>query len=168
MKNTFTARTVLTALAYGFAGSSKFDASNLLHVGLTSDDIATERTLIPEGEHRFVVGKPKIEDGEKEGKIWVKLTLPMSLDEPSILAELNVKELKTSYTFFLDLTEDNLIATGPNKNIRLGQLFAACGLEGDDVSISQVEGKQVIGSVKQRMSDRGNAYDEIAGLAAVE
>ena len=84
-----------------------------------------------------------------------------------MLQELNVAELKTTYSFFLDITEDGMIATGPNKNIRLGQLFAACGLEGDDVAISQVEGRQVVGSVKQRMSDRGNAYEEVAGLAAV-
>lgn len=166
MKNTTIARSILSAIAYGFAGS-KFDPSNLLNIGLATADIPSERTLIPEGEHRFIVGKPKVDSGEKDGKTWVKLNFPVSLDEPAVLQELNVAELKTTYSFFLDVTEDGLIATGPNKNIRLGQLFAACGLDGDDVSISQVEGRQVIGSVKQRMSDRGNQYDEITGLAAV-
>lgn len=166
MKNTTIARSILAAIAYGFAGS-KFDPSNLLNIGLSTADIPSERTLIPEGEHRFIVGKPKMDNGEKDGKPWFKLNFPMSLDEPSVLQDLNVAELKTTYSFFLDVTEDGMIATGPNKNIRLGQLFAACGLDGDDVSISQVEGRQVIGSVKQRMSDRGNQYDEIAGLAAV-
>lgn len=154
------------AIAFGFAGS-KFDPSNLLNVGLSTDEIPSERTLIPEGEHRFVIGKPKVESGEKDGKTWVRVNFPMSLDDSAVLAELNVKELKTTYGFFLDITDDGMIATGPNKNIRLGQMFAAAELEGDDVAISQLEGKQVIGSVKQRMSDRGNAYDEIVGLAAV-
>jgi hypothetical protein len=171
MKTTTIARSLQSAftfaVAYGFAGS-KFDPSNLLNVGLSTEEIPSERTLIPEGEQRFVVGKPKIESGEKDGKVWVKINFPMSLDEAGVLDELNVKELRTTYGFFLDLTDDGMIATGPNKNIRLGQMFQATGLEGEDVSINQVEGRQVIGSVKHRMSDRGNQYDEIVGLASVE
>lgn len=158
---------ILTAAIFGFAGS-KFDPSNLLNTGLSTDEIPAERTLIPEGEQRFIVGKPKVESGEKDGKVWAKVNLPLILDEPAVLQDLNVAELRSSYSFFLDLTEENMIATGPNKNIRLGQLFQAVGLEGDDITINQVEGRQVIGNVKHRMSDRGVQYDEIAALAAIE
>ena len=163
-----TSKTALIVALSGVAGS-KFDASNLLHVGLSTEEIATERTLIPEGEQRFTIGKPRLESGDKDGKVWVKVMLPLSLAEPAVLAELNVKELRSSYTFFVDLTEDGQLATGPNQNIRLGQAYLAAGLEGDDVSMSQLEGRTILGNVKHSMSQKSSAlYDEVVALAPIE
>ncbi|QGH73600.1 MAG: hypothetical protein [Siphoviridae sp. ct7UA22] len=156
------------SLAYGHAGS-KFDPTNLLHTGLNTEEIPTERTLTPEGEHRFVIGKPRIESGEKDGKTWVKVNLPLDLDDAGILAELGVARLQSSYSFFLDLTDDNQIATGPNKNVKLGQTYQAAGLTGDEVTIAELEGRQVIGAVRHRLSEKSQTtYDEVTSLAAVE
>ena len=147
---------------------SKFDPSNLLHVGLSTNDIPTERVLTPEGEHRFVVKKVRIDSGDKDGKTWAKVNLLVALDDQAVLSELGVKELGTSYSFFLDLTEEGMIATGPNQNVRLGQMYQAAGLEGDEVSLSQLEGRQFIGAVRHRIAEKsGTTFDEITAVTAL-
>lgn len=167
---TFKKSVLLLALtnAFSVAAVSKFDPTALLHVELNTEEIPTERTNIPEGEHRYVIGKPKFDSGEKDGKPWARLILPLKLDEPSVLAELELEAISASYSFFIDLNEQGGIAVGPNLNVKLGQLYEACQLAGDSVTIAQVEGKQVIGKTYIKTGTSGNEYNEIGALASID
>lgn len=154
----------ITALS--FAG--KFDAQSLLAVELNTEELDIERTLVPEGDIEYRIGKPKISDGEKDGKVWARVSLPLEVADPAILSELGVEKLGTRIEFFLDLDENNMLAKGPNMNINLGRAFDAAGLRGDEASIMMLEGKRVIGATRIKKAESGAEYNEVNRLAKIE
>lgn len=175
LNKTLLARAVMMTLASGSfavagAGGSKFDASSLLNTGISTEDISAERVLIPEGDWKFRVGTPDISSGtDDKGKNWAKVTIPLTLTDREALEATGAKELRSRYTFFLDLTEEGGLATGVNMNTRLAGLFAACGLEGDEVSISETEGKEVYGKVVNKVNQTsGTPFDEVTNLAYID
>jgi hypothetical protein len=152
------------ALTAGLA----FDANSILAVEMDTSELELERTLIPEGEHQYRIGKPKINSGEKDGKPWAQLSLPLECVDSEVLSELGVEKISSRTQFFLDLDEDGRLAKGTNANINLAKAFQAAGLYGGEATIMQMEGKVVIGKTKQRTSDAGVAYNEVTSLAAVD
>jgi hypothetical protein len=155
-------RTLLMTAISGFA----FDAASLLSVELDTSEFDVERVLIPEGDVEYRIGKPKISSGEKEGRAWAQITLPLECTDVAVLQELNVEKISTRTQFFLDLDENNRLAKGTNLNINLGRAFEAAGLHGESASIAQLEGKIVIGATKQKRADSGVSYNEVVRLAA--
>lgn len=153
------------ALMTGFGA---FDANALLMAEVQTEDFATSRTLIPEGEPIFKIGKPKINSGEKDGKTWARLTLPLDCVDKEVLSELGVEKIGARYEFFLDLTENGTLASGVNQNVALGQAFEAAGLYGGEAAISQFEGRTVRGRVKIKVGDSGNQYNEVSKIIAVD
>lgn len=152
------------ALAFG-----AFDANSLLMVELSTAEFDTERTLIGEGEFQYKIGKPKINGGDKDGKNWARLTLPLELVDQNELARIGVDKIGARYETFLDLTEENALAQGPNLNINLGRAFEAVGLRGSDATIGQLEGHVIIGRTKVKKSDQsGVEYNEVTHITAVE
>lgn len=175
LNNTLLAHVVFSALAGSFttagAGGSKFDASSLLNVGVSTEDISADRVLIPEGDWKFKIGKPDVTSGtdEKTSKNWAKVTIPLTLVDREALEQTGAKELRSRYSFFLDLTEEGGLAVGINMNTRLAGLFAACGLEGDEVTISETEGKEVYGKVVNKVNQTsGTPFDEVTNLAYID
>lgn len=158
-------RSIAIVLMTGFGS---FDANSLLLAEVQTDVFATERTLIPEGDVAYKIGKPKISSGEKDGKAWARLTLPLECIDKAVLADLGVDKISTRREFFLDLTENNTLASGTNQNVELGRTFEAAGLYGESASLAQLEGRSVIGKTVQRTSDAGNSYNEVTKLAAFE
>jgi len=144
------------------AGFGAFDANALLNVELATEDFATARTLIGEGEFMYKTGKPKIQSGEKEGKPWARLSLPLELADQNELSRIGVEKIGARYETFLDLDENNMLATGVNQNINLGLLFAAAGLYGGDATIAQLEGRNVIGLTKVAKGDSGVEYNTVS------
>lgn len=165
MKQSFAARSIRIALAAGFGS---FDASSLLLAEVQTEDFATSRTLIPEGEPMYKIGKPKITSGEKDGKTWARLTLPLDCIDQSVLSELGVEKIGARYEFFLDLNENGTLASGINQNVALGQAFEAAGLYGETASIAQFEGRSVLGRTKIKVGESGNQYNEVSKLAKPE
>jgi hypothetical protein len=165
MKQSLLSTSLKIALMTGFGA---FDANALLMAEVQTDDFATERTLIPEGEPMFKIGKPKINSGEKDGKQWARLTLPLECIDQDVLSELGVEKIGARYEFFLDLTENNTLASGVNQNVALGQAFEAAGLYGGEAAISQFEGRSVRGRVKIKTGDSGVAYNEVSKIIAAD
>lgn len=143
-----------------------FDANSLLAVELDTSEFDLERTLIPEDEVEYRIGKPKINAGEKDGKPWAQLVLPLECIDPEILKELGVEKISTRTQFFLDLDEDGRLAKGPNSNVNLAKAFQAAGLYGSEATIAQFESKLVLGKTKQKISDAGVRYNEVTALAS--
>lgn len=155
---------ISTALLASFA----FDVNSLLAVELDTSEFDLERTLLPEAEIEFRIGKPKINHGEKEGRAWAQLTLPLECVDAAILKELGVEKIGSRTQFFLDLDDDNKLAKGANMNINLAKAFSAAGLYGEEANILALEGRVVIGNTKQRISDNGVQYNEVVALASAE
>lgn len=165
MKQSLIATSIKLVLMTGFGS---FDPNALLMAEVQTDDFATERTLIPEGEPLFKIGKPKINHGEKDGKTWARLTLPLECIDQSVLSELGVEKIGARFEFFLDLTEGGTLASGVNQNVALGQAFEAAGLYGGEAAISQFEGRSVRGRVKIKTGDSGNQYNEVSKIIAAD
>lgn len=161
MKKSMLASSMLLTSAAGYA----FDAASLLSVELNTEEFDIERTLIPEGDWEYRIGKPKISSGEKDGKPWAQLTLPLECIDQEVLKELNVEKISTRTQFFLDLDENGRLAKGTNMNIALGRAFEAAGLRGEEATILQLEGRVVIGSTKQKKAESGAEYNEVNRLA---
>lgn len=145
-----------------------FDASSILAAEVNTEDFDIERTLIPEGDWRYRIGKPKITSGTKDGRDWAQVTLPLDCVDDEVLKELNVEKIGSRVQFFLDLDENNKLAKGPNMNIHLGRAFAAAGLRGEEASILNLEGRIVLGNTKQKKSESGAEYNDVVNLAPVE
>lgn len=159
---TFSRSTLATAMLRSFV----FDASSLLAAEMDTSEFDIERTLIPEGEVRYRIGKPKINSGEKDGRPWAQLTLPLECVDTDILKELAVEKIGTRTQFFLDLDDAGKLARGTNLNVNLGKAFSAAGLHGEECNILALEGRIVIGNTKQKRSDNGAEYNEVVALAA--
>ena len=73
------------------------------------------------------------------------------------------QELGSTYQVFLDVDQDTKgLAFGVNKNIRLGQLFEAVGLHGEEAAIADIEGKVAIANFKHSKTTNGNIRSEIS------
>jgi hypothetical protein len=145
-----------------------FDANSLLAAEMDTSELDIERTLITEGEWLYRVGKPKINSGNKDGKDWAQVTLPLDCVDQEVLKELNVEKIGTKIQFFLDLDENGRLAKGTNMNINLAKAFVATGLHGESASILNMEGKLVRGNTKQAKADSGAEYNTVVALASDE
>lgn len=146
---------------------SKFDPNQLLNVEIQTSALQTERVLIPEGEWRYEIGKPDIASGDKNGKIWARVRLPMKLVDKAVLSDMNVEKASSRFEFFLDLDDNGALLTGTNENVILGQAFAAAGLHGEEATISQLEGRTVIGLTKEKSSENGS-WNEVTKMSAID
>lgn len=148
---------------------SKFDANALLQTELQIDEIATTFVPIPEGTFPIQFGAPRIESGEKNGRVWARLEAPVSITDPAVAQDMGLAPdvpVKSVYTLFLDIDPvTNSLATGVNKNVRLGQLFAAVGMAGS-APIADLENRSGLGKFKQRMSDNQRVITELKEILA--
>jgi hypothetical protein len=157
---------LLSSLYASFMTTYAFDAASLLSAEMDTSEFDIERTLIPEGDWLYRIGKPKISSGAKDGRDWAQLTLVLDCIDQEVLTEMNVEKIGTRTQFFLDLDEDGRLAKGTNMNIPLGKAFAAAGLHGQEANILALEGQIVRGNTKQSMnSTNGVEYNTVVALA---
>lgn len=134
---------------------SKFDPKALLQTELKTSDIATEYTPIPEGTHPIQFGAPDIKSGEKNGKVWARLEVPCKITDSNVAVDMGLaadEEIKSYYTVFLDIDQETKgLAFGVNKNVALGKLFQAAGLQ-DDAAIADIENCAALGKFVQKMN----------------
>lgn len=150
---------------------SKFDPNALLNTELQVEEIATEFVPIPEGDWPVRLGAPKVASGEKDGKVWARLEVPLTITDPAVAQDMGLedgKEVKSMYTIFLDINQETqMLDFGVNKNVRLGQLFAAVGLEGGR-ALTELENTTAIGVFKQKMSENQRVRTEVRELIAAD
>lgn len=148
---------------------SKFDPNAMLQTELQTSDIPTVFVPIPEGTFPIQLGAPKIESGEKNNKVWARLEVPVTITDPAVADEMGLEPgtpVKSMYTLFLDIDQaTNALAIGVNKNVRLGQLFAAVGMKGN-AAIADLENRTALGKFKQRMSENQRPITELKDVLA--
>lgn len=135
--------------------NSAFDLSALLHADLQTEEISDKYIPIPENDYAIQFKAPKIEGGEKNGRKWGRLELPVTVIDPAVKDDMGIgqdEEVRSQYNIFLDLTDEGLIASGVNKNVALGQLLAALGMKEGEVKLSEIENKTALGRFKHKLN----------------
>ena len=129
-----------------------FDADAFMN-SVTTDVNATSLPPCPEGEYSGTISDVKVSDGivKKVGSVnlgnpWYRLDFMVETFDAAALANLEGRtSRKIKAGIMLDLTAAGGLATGPDRNIRLGQLRAAAGLNvpGQAFSFNMLAGRTV-------------------------
>lgn len=152
-------------------------AQNLMDSAL--EENATRRQALPPGETIAQIMKMGISAGtsgptsKRPGSPWTRLDFTLEVTDPEYLSI--VPETPEKVTTFLGLMVDmqeGQIATGVNKNVRLGQLRAAAGVNGKPLSALIGNFIRITIGVKPHPTEKdeeGNAVyiNEITGYTKV-
>ena len=119
----------------------------------TAGEMSTEYPLVPEGEWLGLSGKPaarQAPDKNDPNKKWTFLDLPWTFDDPIILKEMNRDggTVQARFSCILELTPEGKLDTSEGKNVKLGQLRAALGLNQDGFRLADLEGHTATCQVK--------------------
>lgn len=116
--------------------SRLFDPVELLNSNLVAN--ATVRTPLPVGETVAQITEIKLADGvsgpqsKKPGVPWARLDCTLEITDPEYLKTVGDGTREKAVTFLgimLDM-KDGKIASGDDRNVRLGKLREACGVNG--------------------------------------
>jgi hypothetical protein len=113
---------------------SLFDPAALLDQTLESN--ATRRDPLPVGEAVAQITGLDLKSGtSQKGNDWTRLDVKLEITDPEYLAQIPGQPEKAfaNLGIMLDM-QNGSIATGPNRNIRLGRLREACGTNGKPLS----------------------------------
>lgn len=126
-----------------------------------------QRELPAEGEYLAVAGEPKIEQKtNKEGKTFYTIEIPWEIQDQAELQRLGRDRLPVRQQGFLDVKDDGSLDFGKQKNITLGQIFAALGMNDGSGSISRIQGQMARVKVSHR-PDKNNSERVYAEVGRV-
>lgn len=148
-----------------------FDAEAFQNL-IINDANSTRSMPWPPGEYPVTIASVQVKSdtikrGARAGQPWVGLSLLLEAD-PSVLPDgcSNV----TSTLVMLDITESGSLDMRPGKNIRLGRLREAAGLNvpGQPFSFPMLEGRTIVISTDVRVDDTNPdvQYTEVKGFKA--
>ena len=81
------------------------------------------------------------EDKNGNMKPWRRLSMYFQISDPEQAEKTGIETPGAGYSFFLDLAPDGKsLATGPNRNVKLGALRKALGQEGAPWNFQMLEG----------------------------
>ena len=150
---------------------SQFDPNLLLDSAVTQAFV--KRPPIPAGVELIgSIGEVAITSGEKEGKPWIRLNVPVTFD---LSQNAQVAALLTGFDkvtlsdgVMLDVTDQGMIDQSPGKNSRLRRWREALDMNQDGVPFSPraMNGRTVKCRIKQDFY-QGETYDRIDNMAKV-
>lgn len=152
-----------------------FDAQAFMN-SVQTDANATSLPPCPEGEYRGTITDVNVSSdlvkkvGSKNyGKPWHRLDFFVETEDAAALANLPGRtSRKIKAGIMLDINAAGGLSTGPDQNIRIGQLRAATGLNtpGQPFSFNMLEGRTVKFLVKNRSDDNDPTiqYSEAVGF----
>lgn len=145
--------------------STLFDPASLLNSDLGEN--STRREPLPVGEPVAQVSKIDVKSGNSAKGPWSRLDITLDISDPSYMSTyLDGSQDKaiTNLGIMLDMTEHGGIATGPNKNVRLGRLREAAGVNGKPLSALVGQFIRVSIAHKPAYNDPSQIADEIVGF----
>lgn len=106
-----------------------FDPNSFLDSEV-KDANSTTTVPVPIGEYQGVVKDVSISSGTSKdtGNPWARLNVVWTVEDENVKALLGRKEVTTRQAFLLDITETGALDMGTGKNVRLGRLREALGL----------------------------------------
>lgn len=124
-----------------------------------------QRELPAEGEYLAIANEPKVEaKTSKEGKPFYTFEISWDVQDQAELQRLGRDKLPVRQQGFLDVKEDGSLDFGKQKNITLGQIFAALGMNDGSGTLARIAGQMARVKVSHR-PDRNNPeriYAEVA------
>ena len=144
------------------------EAQNLMDQAL--EENATRRDPLPQGETTAQIMELKFSGGvsAKTGNPWNRMDVQLEISDPEYLAQIpgSPEKAMTTLGIMLDMNNGQ-IATGPNKNIRLGRLRAAAGVNGKPLSALQGQFIRITIGHKPHPTEPDVVLDEVTGYTQV-
>ena len=144
-----------------------FDPETYLNA-TTTESASTSMEPCPEGDFSATVKSADIKtwESKKTGTSGIKLSLVWDIDDQAVKESLGRTSLTCRQEFFLDLTDSGTIDYGKGKNISLGRLRDALGLNesGQPFAFSMLPGRAAMVHVQHHL-DGENIYDEVKRVA---
>ena len=131
------------------------------------DQPNVKRPPIEEGDYLATVGEVKPNSGEKDGRAWVQMILPLQVDvPPDQQAKVGADKITLSDRVFLDVTEQGTLDISVGKNRGMRQYRDATDLNkpGDTFSWRMLQGRMVKVKIKHELYE-GEVQERIAGVA---
>lgn len=147
-----------------------FSPEQFLDTQITESN-ATEFVPIPVGEYLGVADKVDVKQWAKKDDPSVcglKLVITWGLDDAGLKELLNREKISVRQDIMLELTESGGLDMGKGRNVGLGRLREAVGLNtpGQAFSFSMLPGRMAKVLVKQRV-DGQTIYNEVGGVTKV-
>ena len=146
-----------------------FDASQFLNVTISTSN-ATKSIPVPMGEYHAVLEKVEprqwqSKDGSKSG---ISLDVTWIIEDQGVKDFLGRESVTCRQGVMLDLTPDGAIDTSAGRNIALGRLREAVGLNqaGQDFSFHMLPGKMAKVSISHRVQNE-DTFAEVKAVAAI-
>ena len=148
------------------------EAQNLFDAQL--EENATRRDPLPIGETIAQIMEMKMSSGQagpkakNPGAPWHRLDLKLEITDPEYLSLVanSPEKVVTNLGIMLDMNNGQ-IATGPNKNIRLGRLRDAAGCNGKPLSALNGQFIRITIGQKPHQTEPDTVLDEVTGYTKV-
>lgn len=152
--------------------SRLFDPTALMNENLEAN--ATRRDPLPIGETVAQISEISFSNGtsgpnsKNPGKPWTRLDLKLEITDPEYLSQVSGQPEKVVTNLGIMLEMDNgQIAVGPNKNVRLGRLREAAGVNGKPLSMLAGQFLRIQIGQKPHPTDPEVVLDEVTGYTKV-
>lgn len=145
---------------------SAFDLDTFMSTSVTEAN-DTKIVPVPEGEFLAVITKtePRVLDkGSMAGRLVMDITY--QIDDQSVRDATGLDKPTVRQSLFLDTTEHGTLDMGKGKNISLGKLREATGMNvpGKPFSFNALFGLPVRVLVKHRSTDDGSIFADVKGV----
>lgn len=148
--------------------TSTFDADSFMSTTVT-DANDTKLNPVPENEYPAMISvddkhKPSIRTTDKGNVI---LDINWEIDDPAAKEATGLDTPRVRQSLFLDITPNGTLDMGRGRNVQLGKLREATGLNiaGQAFSISQLAGRTAKVLVKHRVTDTGDIFADVKGVS---
>jgi hypothetical protein len=125
---------------------SPFDPQSFLDSTLPGAN-STKRELIPPGVYKAYISKLDVrngtvgKEGPNYGKPWVALNIQWTVEDQAVNASMDQSKIIVFDSVFLDLDEAGAPAMGKGKNVQLGKLREALGMNTGPLQFRALEGR---------------------------
>lgn len=143
--------------------STAFDLEAFANTANTLDaPLSTKMLPIPEGEYQAVATKQELRT-TNSGKVVLEVT--WEIDDQSVREATSREHPTSRQGIFLDITPQGTLDRSQGKNIGLGKLLEALGMNvpGRPFSYADIVGQVAKVHVKHRQVE-DNTYDEVKGV----
>lgn len=147
---------------------STFDPSEFLNQSVDGP-MSTSFVPVPEGDYTAAIaGDPEVRQwtGRQDpSKTGLALDLEWEIDDPMLRQELARDRIVVKQGIMLDLNTNGGLDTGKGRNVQLGRLREATGLNSGAFNFRMLAGKMAKVSVKHRVAPDGQVFAEVKGVA---
>ena len=152
---------------------STFDPTTFLSQQ-TTEQMDTQFPLIPANEYPAVINKidARQQPSTKDPSVtWTILDVTYLIDDANVKEVTGLPEPTIRQSIFLDINEQGQLDSGVGKNVNLGRLREALGLNkpGEAFSFDQLVGQACIVSVKHNpdKEDPSRVYANVGKVASL-